>query len=239
MKVKQKEKYEKTIISNKIYDKKTIKKIDKKLSLFGLEKNMEAIEFLNLRLVTTCLVFVGCLVLELGYVVTPIVSLIYFVMFYYIVIETKLKKRTFELENEAMHFFEVLILSLETGRNLEESISTTCRNVDGKIADEFMVAIKEMEYGKSLSECLSSMKTNIPSETINNIIISINQSNLFGSSAVTTLYTQIDYLRDKKILEVKAMISKVPTKISIISVLFFVPLILLIILAPVLLEAFQ
>ena len=37
-------------------------------------------------------------------------------------------------------------------------------------------------------------------------------------------------------LEVKSEINKLPTKVSIISVIFFVPIMLLIILAPVLLD---
>ena len=53
---------------------------------------------------------------------------------------------------------------------------------------------------------------------------------------VDTMYNQIDYLREKKKLEVKASISKVPIKISVISVLFFVPLILLLILSPILIS---
>ena len=47
------------------------------------------------------------------------------------------------------------------------------------------------------------------------------------------MYNQIDFLRDKQILEIKGQINKIPNKISIISVLFMVPLILLLVLGPV------
>ena len=50
------------------------------------------------------------------------------------------------------------------------------------------------------------------------------------------MYNQVDYLREKRIMEVKSKMSKIPTKISIISVFFFVPLILLIILGPAVLS---
>ena len=46
----------------------------------------------------------------------------------------------------------------------------------------------------------------------------------------------IDYLREKRKLEVKGKISKVPVLISVISVLFFIPLLLMIILGPILLD---
>ena len=76
----------------------------------------------------------------------------------------------------------------------------------------------------------------IPSDTINNVILNITQSSIFGNSILESLNNQLDYLKEKRLLEIKAEITKLPTKISVISVLFFIPIMLLIILAPVLLE---
>ena len=83
---------------------------------------------------------------------------------------------------------------------------------------------------------MEGMHKMIPSDTINNIILSLTQANIYGSSIISSLYNQLDYLREKRKLEVKAEISKIPIKISIISVFFFVPLVLIIILGPVLLK---
>ena len=47
---------------------------------------------------------------------------------------------------------------------------------------------------------------------------------------------QVDYLRDKQIMEVKSQINKIPNKVSIISVLFIIPLILLIVLGPFIID---
>ena len=59
---------------------------------------------------------------------------------------------------------------------------------------------------------------------------------MFGNNIIGTLNNQLDYLRESKILETKAYISKIPLKISVISVLFFIPLLLLLILGPVLIN---
>ena len=50
------------------------------------------------------------------------------------------------------------------------------------------------------------------------------------------MYNQIDYLREKRVLETKAIISKMPVKISIVSVIFFIPLLLLLLLGPMLIK---
>ena len=80
------------------------------------------------------------------------------------------------------------------------------------------------------------MSERIPSITINNIILNMEQSNLFGNSIIDTMYNQLDFLKDKQIMDIKARINTIPNKISIFSVLFFIPLILLIVLGPAIVE---
>ena len=144
--------------------------------------------------------------------------------------------RSKRLDNEAIYFFEVLTLSLQTGRNLAEAISMTTNSIDSELSNEFKEALRETKYGKSLTESLNDMQKYIPSDNINNIILSLTQANMYGSSIIDTMQNQVDYLREKRIMEVKSAISKIPVKISVISVFFFIPLILLIILGPVLLN---
>ena len=223
-------------LSKKILSKKEIKRIDKKLNLLGKKRNITAINFINSRMISSVVVFLVALDLfNIGFVIAPILTIIYYYLFEKIFLDNKINKRRIDLESESIHFFEVLTLSLETGRNLDEAISITIANVNGLLSNEFSNALVEVKYGKSLTESLEYMQRYIPSDSINNIILSIAQSNVYGSGIIETLNNQIDYLREKKKLEVKAEISKVPIKISVISVFFFVPLLLLIILAPVLL----
>lgn len=223
--------------SKKIYTKKMIAKIERKMKLLGTDNNLDTMEFLNVRLITSILLFFVVLyVFKLGYILAPVIVILYYVLLEKIVLDDRIRLRNKKLEQEAIHFFEVLTLSLETGRNLEESLTVTIKSIDSELSNEFKNAIREVKYGKSLTEALQDMQVNIPSENINNIILSLTQANLFGNSIIETLYEQVEYIREKRKLAIKAEISKVPIKISVISVLFFVPLILLIILGPVLLS---
>ena len=115
---------------------------------------------------------------------------------------------------------------------MEHSLEVTVENVDTELSREFKQALYEMKFGKSLIESLEDMKKRIPSETVNNIILNMTQTSVFGNSILETMYHQIDFLRDKQILEIRGAINKIPNKVSIISVVFVVPLILLMILGP-------
>ena len=222
-------------ISRKLYSKKQIDEINKKIKLLGLSTKLDVYEFLNIRFFGMIILFLIVLYFnKLGYLLGPIVGLIYYKGITYLLLDNRIKERQKRLEMESLNFFEILTLSLETGRNLQEALNVTLSSCEGELVNEFREVLREVKYGKSLTESMDDMQASIPSDTINNIILSLTQANLYGSSIINSLYNQIDYLREKKKLEIKAMISKVPIKVSIISVFFFVPLVLLIILAPVL-----
>ena len=130
-------------------------------------------------------------------------------------------------------------MSLESGNNLYKAIEITSNNINSELSNEFKKMIKDINYGKSFDEAITSLKDRLPSDTINNILLNIRESNMFGNSIIGTLNNQLDYLREVKIMETKAYISKIPLKVSVISVVFFIPLLLLMILGPVLINYFS
>lgn len=221
----------------RLYSDKYVNRFVKKVKLLGIKNKMDPYDIILTRLLTTVILFILLLYFfKYGYIIAPIGGVIYYFLFNYFVLNKKIKMRIIKLENEAMHFFEVLTLSLETGRNLVEAIEVTTDNVSGLLSDEFRESVREVSFGKSLNEALNDMQYRIPSENVNNIVLSLTQANLYGNSIIENLYSQIDYLREKRKLEVKGRISKVPILISVISVFFFVPLLLIVILGPILLD---
>ena len=219
----------------RIYRKKSIKKMDDKINLFGISKKFSTEYFMNFRLFTSVLLFIiTFLFFNHGALLSPIITVLWYLSVNYFMIDKPLKKREKKLDNEAYYYFEVLTLALESGRNLENAIKMACKYIDSEISLEFKETLNQVNFGKSLTESLSIMNTRIPSLTINNIILNMEQSNLCGNSIIDTMYNQLDFLKDKQVMEIKSQINKIPNKISIISVIFFIPLILLIILGPLL-----
>ncbi len=225
-------------IIKKIYRVKDIENIQNKINQLGLDnKKYDATTFLTVRMLTTILLAIVLLIFYYSkYFIIPFIVILYYNLFYYFFITRPLIKRIKTLDKDALAFFEVLTLSLESGKNLENSLELTCYNIDNDLSNEFKKSLFEMRFGKSLMEALEALKKRIPSETINNIILNITQTSVFGSSIIDTMNTQVEYLREKQILDIKSQINKIPNKVSIISVIFIVPLILLIILGPFIID---
>ncbi len=221
-------------IIKKIYREKDIKNIQSKINMLGNNRkfNYDAVSFLNLRIITTIILTIILFLSNINYIIIPFIIIIYYNLFYYLLITNELNKRVKKLDKEALSFFEILTLSLQSGRNLENSLEITCYNIDNELSNEFKRTLMEIRFGKSLMESLDDLKKRIPSDTINNIILNITQTSVFGNSIIDVMNNQVEFLREKQILDVKAQINKIPNKVSIVSVLFIIPLILLMILGP-------
>ena len=224
-------------ISKNIYSKYSLNNIASRMRLLGKDSEGEVLKFLNIRLITSILLFFMIIYfVDWGYILGPIFIVLYYIFLPNLTIDRKIKKRKAKMEHEAMYFFEILVLSLESGNNLYNAIKVTSDNIDSELSKEFKKMMFDIDYSKSFDEAINDMKERIPSDTINNILLNIRESNMFGNSILGTLNNQLDYLRETKILETKAYISKIPVKISVRSVVFFIPLLLLLILGPVIID---
>lgn len=222
-------------LSYRIYSKKNIKMAEEKTNLLGVNNKLDAVNLLNTRLFISMIVFIGILYfVDFGYFIAPIITFLVYELFFPVVIDQKIEKRRRIIEKDSLYFFEILVLSLEAGRNIKTAIEVTTNNIDSELSDEFKKVVKDVNYGKDLDEALEELKYRIPSDTVNNIILNIRQSNMFGNNIIDTVYSQITYIREKRLLETKAFISKIPIKISVVSVVFFIPLLLLLLLGPML-----
>lgn len=226
-------------IIRKIYRAKDIENIQAKINMLGNDRkwNFDAVTFLNVRMVTTILITIFMILFSnIKYFIIPFITILYYNLFYYAFITNEINKRAKKLDREALTFFEILTLTLESGRNLENALEITCYNVDSELSSEFKRSLMEIKFGRSLMEALEDLKLRIPSDVINNIILNITQTSVFGNSIIETMNNQVDFLREKQIMEIKSQINKIPNKVSIISVVFIIPLILLIILGPFIID---
>ena len=214
-----------------------VEKLQTQINKLGFYNNFNAYKFLSISLITAVALMI-CLYYftDIHYLLVPIIAIAYYYLLYYIVIIYAVDKRTKRLDNEALEFFEVLTLALESGRNLETALKITVENVDSELSAEFALALKEIKYGKSFYEALRDMRKRIPSESVNNVILSIIEANSHGGSILENMHNQIDFLREKQFLAVRESINKIPNKISIISVLLMVPLMILIVLGPLFIQ---
>lgn len=220
----------------KICSKRERERLEKKIKLLGSNSKLNIITFLNTRVIFTILFFLVLFFLKVNLLLVTLLTIIMFFGYEYVVLDYRIKKRGKKLDYEALFFFEVLTLSLEGGRNLKGALELTCNNIKSDLSDEFKYALNMMNYGKTLPEALKTMKERISSQTVNEVILNMTETNVYGNKIIKVIDTQVEYLREKKLLNVRGEVAKMPLKISVVSVLIFIPILLLLLLGPVILD---
>lgn len=221
-----------------IYRLQTINKYNKKQQLLGYP-NRSVSTFLYTRLLLSSILFLIVFILtDFNVLITIITTVIFYYLFAYFSYDYQIAKRARNMEKEAIYFFEVLNLSIESGKNLMDAIKVTVNHIDGDLSSEFKQTLRELKYGKSFHDAFTDLKNRIPSETIENVILNIMEAYTSGGDITSTLRKQVDFIQNKRLMDIKAKINQIPIKISVVSVFLFIPLVLLLLLAPVILEYF-
>ena len=218
-----------------LYTKEQKDRIQNKLNLYGSNHHIDLVTFLSIRLLVCVITFFMFLFVSESLVLSFILVALSYVLFEIVLVDKGLKQRRQILEKDAIFFFEILALTISSGKTLKKSLELTTEKMDNTLSYEFKKALEEMKQGKTFSEAVNDMKKYIPSETVNSVLVSLKESYELGTPILDTIYTVIDYLKEKRVLLVKGTINKMPTLVSVVSVLIFIPLVLLLILGPVLL----
>lgn len=202
------------------------KRIKDKLNKLGYDIN--PLIFVYMRLISSLILFSALLFLvEYGYVIAPVVTVLYYVFIEIVVLDWGIKVRVKEIENDALEFMPVFLISLKGGRNIKKSLLYTTEIIDNSLSGEFKRVLYDEKIGKSLDEALMNLKTRIPSDLVVNMIVSILEANRLGNNINESINNQLSYIDTKNKKRILNSYKVVPLKMAISSVIFVFLVILL------------
>ena len=223
----------------RLFRKQTIDKYLKKNTYLHNKDNNSVYSFLILRLFISIIIFfLTFIFLDRNLLISIIITTSFIILYTYFKYDYKIKIREKKLEKEASFFFEVLVLSLKSGKNLNQALEITIKSIDNTFSNEFKEVLDEVNYGKSTIEVINDFKDKISSENIKNILIGITEAYTLGKDMVETIEKELVLLDNKRITDIKKYINRLPITVSVVSVFILIPLMLLLILSPVILEYF-
>ena len=90
--------FEENYLEKKIYRKKIIEDINKKINYLGVSTKLTTFKFLNIRLIITILIFIMVLIFnDYGFILAPILSTCYYLGVTHILLNNKIKIRKWSL----------------------------------------------------------------------------------------------------------------------------------------------
>ena len=205
-----------------------MKKLEKKIKYSGINYDIKT--FIIIRyILCLLLLIINILVYKLGFIIGPIIAIIFYYLMEYILIDKKISKRCLILEKDALDYIPALILNINSGKSIRVSIKNSSKVIDNELSRMFLDVLNSVKVGLTLEEGLNNMCSLIPSIYIQNIIINLKENIKYGTKIMDSVNLQLDSLEEhynNKIIFIKKM---VPIKMCLVSLLLIMIMVLVII----------
>lgn len=147
-------------------------------------------------------------------------------------LQYRIRVRKKEVERSLPEFLDMLTLNIEVGISFIPALKRIHSGITGVLKDEVGRALIQMELGFSRQEVLGGLAKRIPSSDVANSMEAILLSERLGTSLARTIKVQSNMLRSRRHQRAEVQARTAPIRIIPALVFFFLPGLLLIYLAP-------
>ena len=207
-------------IASRFYEKKRIDILKAKIKMLGI--NYDPYLLLGAKVVLTVFLFIFLLISGCGFIISPIVAILFYFLSGYLFIDLRIYLRMRRLERDALDYMPLLLLSMESGRNIKNAISACSEIVNNELSREFKTVVHDTEMGRSLDEALKELAERIPGNYINNMILSIEEANRLGVSINDSVNRQLTLINESRMNYEKRLLRTVPIHITLLTLICFV-----------------
>ncbi|MCE8510658.1 type II secretion system F family protein [Ruegeria pomeroyi] len=130
---------------------------------------------------------------------------------------------------------DMLLVCVEAGQSLDQSIVRVSKELRASypdLADEFEVVAHEMKAGKEKDKVLRDMGTRCGVVDVSSFVTVMIQSSQFGTSIAEALRVYAGEMRDKRVMRAEEAANKLPTKMTLATMMLTVPPLLIILVGP-------
>ena len=130
---------------------------------------------------------------------------------------------------------DMLLVCVEAGQSLDQSIVRVAKELHASypaLADEFEIVAYEMKAGKDKDKVLRDMATRCGVQDVSSFVTVMIQSATFGTSIAEALRVYAAEMRDKRVMRAEEAANKLPTKMTLATMMLTVPPLLIILVGP-------
>ena len=144
-------------------------------------------------------------------------------------------KRQEEIQDGFPDALDLLLVCVEAGQSLDQSILRMAHEIEPSypaLASEFLMVSQEMKAGMDRVDVLRGMADRCDIKDITSFVTVLIQSSSFGTSIAEALRVYAAEMRDKRVMRAEEKANVLPTKLTVGTMLFCVPPLLIILIGP-------
>ncbi|GGC07933.1 pilus assembly protein TadC [Marivita lacus] len=150
-------------------------------------------------------------------------------------ITSRVQKRQEEIESGFPDSLDMMLVCVEAGQSMDQSIVRVSKELRASypsLADEFELVSHEMKAGKDKSVVLNDMGERCGVQDVMSFVTVLNQSQSFGTPISDALRVYASEMRDKRVMRAEEKANKLPTKMTLTTMMLTVPPLLIILVGP-------
>ena len=150
-------------------------------------------------------------------------------------IKKRTQKRQEEITNGFPDALDLMLVCVEAGQSLDQAIlrvSSDSEASNPSLAEEFAIVGAEMRAGKERNAVLRDFADRASVSDVSSFVTVLVQSAAFGTSIAQALRVYSDEMRDKRLMRAEEKANMLPTKLTLGTMAFTVPPLLLILIGP-------
>jgi tight adherence protein C len=150
-------------------------------------------------------------------------------------VNKRVEQRKTEIIQGFPDALDLMLVCVEAGQSLDQSIIRVGRESRAgypALADEFDMVAQEVKAGKERISVLKDMAERVGVPDVASFVTTIIQSATFGTSIADALRVYSADMRDKRIMRAEEKANMLPTKLTLGTMLFTVPPLLVILIGP-------
>lgn len=130
---------------------------------------------------------------------------------------------------------DMMLVCVEAGQSLDQSIIRVANEIHASypaIAEEFQIVSQQIKAGRDKALVLGEMAERCSVNDISSFVTVLVQSQTFGTSIADALRVYADEMRDKRVMRAEEKANKLPTKMTLATMMLTVPPLLIILVGP-------
>ncbi len=130
---------------------------------------------------------------------------------------------------------DMMLVCVEAGQSLDQSIIRVAHEIRASfpaLADEFEIVSYEIKAGKDKSSVLNDMAERCGVNDVSSFVTVLIQSATFGTSIAEALRVYAGEMRDKRVMRAEEKANKLPTQMTLATMMLTVPPLLIILVGP-------
>jgi len=130
---------------------------------------------------------------------------------------------------------DLMLVCVEACQSLDQEIIPVAKEIRASfasLADELEIVAYEMKAGKDKTKVLKDFGERCGVQDVNSFVTVLIQSATFGTSIAEALRVYAEEMRDKRVMRAEEKANKLPTKLTLATMMFCVPPLLIILIGP-------